>query len=153
MRRLRARLGLGLLVAAFTASVYWVFTRSEPVIRHREVTIYFAHWQIERGPPDGINAAIKRYEELNPRVHVVQLQIPGATIYPQWMRSNLAGDTGPDLMEWGAWLPGEKDIPARYFAPLTAELAKPNPYNRGTSQEKIPWQDTFHDKLLAPKKA
>ncbi|RFC46529.1 MAG: ABC-type glycerol-3-phosphate transport system [Verrucomicrobia bacterium] len=152
MRRLRAKLGLALLVGAYAGALYWVLTRSEPVIHRREVTIYFAHWQIERGPPDGINAAIKRYEELNPRVHVVQLQIPGATIYPQWMRSNLAGETGPDLMEWGAWLPGQKDIPARYFAPLTAELAKPNPYNRGTSQEKIPWQDTFHDKLLAPKR-
>jgi raffinose/stachyose/melibiose transport system substrate-binding protein len=152
MRRLRSRLGLVLLLTAYAASLFWFFTRSEPVVHAREVTIYFAHWQIERGPPDGINAAIKRYEELNPRVHVVQLQIPGATIYPQWMRSNLAGETGPDLMEWGAWLPGQKDIPARYFAPLTAELAKPNPYNRGTSQETIPWQDTFHDKLLAPKR-
>ncbi len=151
-RRIRSRLGLALLLPAYAAAVDWVFTRSEPVIHHRDITIYFAHWQIERGPPDGINAAIKRYEELNPRVHVVQLQIPGATIYPQWMRSNLAGGTGPDLMEWGAWLPGQKDIPARYFAPLTAELAKPNPYNKGTSQEKIPWQDTFHDKLLAPKR-
>ena len=151
-RRLRARIGFVLLVAAYVASVFWVFTRSEPVIHAREVTIYFAHWQIERGPPDGIAAAIKRYEELNPRVHVVQLEIPGATIYPQWMRSNLVGNTGPDLMEWGAWLPGQKDIPARYFAPLTAELAKPNPYNKGTSQEKIAWLDTFHDKLLAPKR-
>ena len=152
MRRLRSRLGLVLVVVAYVWASYWVFTRSEPVIRERAVTIYFAHWQIERGPPDGINAAIQRYEELNPRVRVVQLQIPGATIYPQWMRSNLAGDTGPDLLEWGAWLPGQKDVPARYFAPLTAELAKPNPYNRGTSQEKIAWQDTFHDKLLAPKR-
>jgi len=152
MRRLQSRLGLVLLVAAFGASAYWVFTRSQPLIHPRPVTIYFAHWQIERGPPDGINAAITRYEELNPRVHVVQLQIPGASIYPQWMRSNLTGGTGADLMEWGAWLPGQKDIPARYFAPLTAELAKPNPYNVGTSQEKIPWQDTFHDKLLAPKR-
>ena len=151
-RRLRAKLGLALLLGAYAVSLYWVFTRSEPVIHARPVTIFFAHWQIERGPPAGINAVIKRYEELNPRVRVVQLQIPGATIYPQWMRSNLAGDTGPDLMEWGAWLPGQKDIPARYFAPLTAELAKPNPYNKGTSQEKIPWQDTFHDRLLAPKR-
>jgi raffinose/stachyose/melibiose transport system substrate-binding protein len=151
-RRLRARIGFVLLVAAYAASVCWVFTRSEPVIRAREVTIYFAHWQIERGPPDGIAAAIKRYEQLNPRVRVVQLQIPGATIYPQWMRSNLTGGTGADLMEWGTWLPGEKDIPARYFAPLTAELAKPNPYNQGTSQENIPWLDTFHDKLISPKR-
>ncbi len=151
-RRLRARIGLTLLVLAFVASTFWVFTRSEPVIHQREVTIYFAHWQIERGPPDGIDAAIKRYEEINPRVHVVQLRIPGATIYPQWMRSNLTGGTGADLMEWGSWLPGQKDIPARYFTPLTAELAKPNPYNKGTSQEKLSWLDTFHDKLLAPKR-
>lgn len=152
MRRLPSSLGLVLLVAAFVASAYWVFTRSAPLLHPRPVTIYFAHWQIERGPPDGIAAAIKRYEELNPRVHVVQLLIPGATIYPQWMRSNLAGATGPDLMEWGSWLPGQKDIPARYFTPLTTELAKPNPYNVGTAQEKIPWMDTFHDKLLAPKR-
>ncbi|MDB6127392.1 MAG: transporter substrate-binding protein [Verrucomicrobia bacterium] len=152
MRWRRPRLGFPLLIVAYALSSYWVFTRSEPVIRGREITIYFAHWQIERGPPDGIAAAIRRYEELHPRVRVVQLLIPGATIYPQWMRSNLAGGTGPDLMEWGSWLPGQKDIPARYFVPLTAELAKPNPYNVGTSQEKIPWQDTFHDKLLAPKR-
>ena len=151
-RRLRARIGLGLLVVAYVLSLAWVLTRSEPVIHRREVTIYFAHWQIERGPPDGIDAAIKRYEEINPRVHVVQLRIPGATIYPQWMRSNLTGGTGADMMEWGSWLPGQKDIPARYFMPLTAELAKPNPYNKGTSQEKLPWLDTFHDKLLAPKR-
>ncbi len=152
MKWLYRKRGLVLLVVAYVLSVFWVFTRSEPIVHARPVTIYFAHWQIERGPPDGIDAAIKRYEEINPRVRVVQLQIPGATIYPQWMRSNLAGDTGPDLMEWGSWLPGQKDIPARYFTPLTAELTKPNPYNRGTSQENIPWQDTFHDKLLAPKR-
>lgn len=152
MKWRRMRISWWLLVVAYGLSSYWVFTRSAPVVHHRPVTIYLAHWQIERGPPAGINAVIKRYEELNPRVRVVQLQIPGATIYPQWMRSNLAGDTGPDLMEWGAWLPGQKDIPARYFTPLTAELKKPNPYNRGTSQEGIPWQDTFHDKLLAPKR-
>ena len=152
MKSFKRTIGLWLLVLAYFFASYWVFTRSTPVIRHRPVTIYFAHWQIERGPPDGIAAAIRRYEELNPRVHVVQLLIPGGTIYPQWLRSNLAGDTGPDLMEWGAWVVGLKDIPARYFTPLTAELAKPNPYNKGTSQEKIPWQDTFHDKLLAPRR-
>lgn len=151
--RLRGRhLGLGLLLGAYFCSLYWVFTRSAPVIKERPVTIRFAHWQIEKGPPDGINAAIRRYEELNPRVKVEQLLIPGGTIYRQWMRANLSGGTGPDLMEWGAWLEGQKDIPARYFAPLTSELAKPNPYNRGTSQEKLSWQDTFHDKLLAPRR-
>lgn len=152
MKSLRSRFSVLLLIVAYVCSSYWVFTRSEPVIRKRPVTIYFAHWQIERGPPDGIAAVIKRYEEINPRVHVVQLQVPGGTIYTQWMRSNLAGGTGPDLMEWGAWVPGTKDIPVRYFTPITSELMKPNPYNKGTSQEGVPWEDTFQDKLLGPRR-
>ena len=152
MRRLRRILSFCFLLLAYGAACLWVFTRSTPVWRQRPVTIYFAHWQIERGPPAGINAAIRRYEELNPRVRVVQLAIPGGTIYPQWLRSNLAGGIGADLLEWGSWVPGTKDIPARYFAPLTAELVRPNPYNRGTSQEGIPWEDTFHDRLLAPRR-
>lgn len=146
------RKSLWLLLAAYALACWWVFTRSTPIIQQRPVTITFAHWQIERGPPDGIAAAIKRYEEIQPRVRVEQLLIPGASIYPQWMRSNLAGGTGPDLLEWGAWIPGQKDIPARYFTPLTAELPKPNPYNRGTSQEGIPWEKTFHDNLLGPRR-
>jgi raffinose/stachyose/melibiose transport system substrate-binding protein len=152
MRWRKKRLGLWLFLLAYGFAVWWVFTRSTPIIKQRPVTITFAHWQIERGPPDGIAAAIKRYEEIQSRVRVEQLLIPGATVYPQWMRSNLAGDTGPDLMEWGAWIPGQKDIPARYFTPLTAELAKPNPYNRGTSQEGIPWEKTFHDNLIGPRR-
>jgi raffinose/stachyose/melibiose transport system substrate-binding protein len=152
MKWTKKRLSYWLLGLAYVLATYWVFTRSAPVIKERPVTIRFAHWQIERGPPDGIAAAIKRYEEIQSRVKVEQLLIPGATVYPQWMRSNLAGDTGPDLMEWGAWIPGQKDIPARYFTPLTAELAKPNPYNHGTSQEGIPWEKTFHDNLLGPRR-
>lgn len=152
MRWRTNRISFWLLLLAYGFASYWVFTRSSPLIAERPVTIRFAHWQIERGPPDGIEAAIKRYEELQPRVKVEQLLIPGATVYPQWMRSNLAGDTGPDLLEWGAWIPGQKDIPARYFTPLTAELAKPNPYNRGTSQEGLPWEKTFHDNLLGPRR-
>ena len=152
MKWRKKHLSMWLLLAAYGVAVWWVFTRSTPVIQERPVTIRFAHWQIERGPPDGIAAAIQRYEELNPRVRVVQVLIPGASVYPQWMRSNLAGDTGPDLLEWGAWIPGQKDIPARYFTPLTAELAKPNPYNRGTSQAGIPWEKTFHDNLLGPRR-
>lgn len=152
MKLRRRHLSLWCLLLAYGAACWWVFTRSTPVWRQRPVTIYFAHWQIERGPPAGIDAVIRRYEELNPRVHVVQLAIPGGTIYPQWLRSNLAGGTGADLLEWGSWVPGTKDIPARYFTPLTAELTKPNPYNRGTSQERVAWQDTFHDGLLAPRR-
>lgn len=147
----KSHIGLLLFVAGYAVSLYWVFTRSAPIIKERPVTIRIAHWQIERGPPAGIDAVIKRYEELNPRVKVEQQLIPGA-VYKQWMRSNLAGDTGADILEWGSWLAGQKDVPARYFEPITAELAKPNPYNAGTSQEGIPWEKTFHDNLLGPRR-
>ena len=146
------RMAFGLLIAAYAVATYVVFTRSAGARARRPITIRFAHWQLERGPPDGIAAVIKRYEELHPQVRVEPMQIPGLTIYGQWMRANLVGGTAPDLMEWGSWFDGTRDIPARYFAPLTSALARPNPYNRGTSQEKIAWVDTFHDKLLGPRR-
>jgi len=115
MRKPRARsLGFGLLAAGYVFAVFWVFTRSEPVVSSREVTIRIAHWQIEKGPPDGVDAVIRRYEELNPRVKVQQVLVPGR-VYNQWMRTNLVGGTGADLIEYGVWLDGLTDIPARYF--------------------------------------
>jgi raffinose/stachyose/melibiose transport system substrate-binding protein len=143
--------GASLFVLAYAASVYWVFTHADKLAGRRPVTIRIAHWQLERGPSDGIAAAITRYEELHPGIRVEQLMIPGG-VYKQWLRTNLAGGTGTDILEWGAWLAGQKDVPARYFEPLTAELAKPNPYNAGTSQAEVPWEDTFHDKLIGARR-
>lgn len=148
MRKPRARsLGFGLLAAGYVFAVFWVFTRSEPVVSSRPVTIRIAHWQIEKGPPDGVDAVIRRYEELNPRVKVQQVLVPGR-VYNQWMRTNLVGGTGADLIEYGVWLDGLTDIPARYFEPITDEMLRPNPYNRGTALEKVPWVQTFTDGLL-----
>lgn len=142
----RRRLGLLLFIAAYLVAIYWVFTKSTPVVDGRDVTIRIAHWQIELGPPDGIDAVIKRYEELNPRVRVKQVKVPSG-VYRQWMRANFAGDTAPDIVEYGAWLDGLSDLPVRYFDPLTEDLLEPNPYNRGTVLEGIPWLKTFADEL------
>lgn len=143
----KRRLGLVLLVGSYLLAVYWVFTRSAPVVSSRPVTIRIAHWQIEKGPPDGVDAIIKRYEELNPRVKVEQVLVPGR-VYNQWMRTNLVGGTGADLIQYGVWLDGLSDIPARYFEPITDEMLKPNPYNKGTALEHVPWVQTFTDGLL-----
>ena len=136
--------GLVLLILGFCAASVWVFTRSSSILHKRPVVIRIAHWQIERGPPAGIDAMIKRYEELNPRVKVVQMLIPG-TVYVQWTRSNLTAGEGADLMEYGPWLQGMKDVPPRFFTPITQELMQPNPYNRGTPLEGVPWIDTFRE--------
>jgi ABC-type glycerol-3-phosphate transport system substrate-binding protein len=141
------RIGFTLLAVGYLLAVYWVFTRSAPVVSSRPVTIRIAHWQIEKGPPDGLDAVIRRYEELNPRVKVEQVLVPGR-VYNQWMRTNLVGGTGADLIEYGVWLDGLTDIPARYFEPITDEMLLPNPYNKGTALEHVPWVQTFTDGLL-----
>ncbi len=150
MRRHASKLGLAVAILAYLAATYWVFTRSAPIVSQRPITIRVAHWQIERGPPEGLEAVIRRFEELNPRVKVEQVLVPGGgPIYRQWLRSNLVGGTGVDLLEYGIWLDGLSDLPARYFAPITNEMLQPNPYNKGTPLEHVPWSETFTDGLIA----
>ncbi|MCF7687736.1 MAG: extracellular solute-binding protein [Cephaloticoccus sp.] len=146
LRVLRKRVGLILFVTGYVVAVAWVFTRSQPMEAEDVTTIRIAHWQIELGPPDGIAAVIARYEELNPKVRVKQVMVPGP-VYRQWMRANFAGDNAPDIVEYGAWLDGLADLPVRYFQPLTEELLEPNPYNAGTALAGMPWQETFFDEL------
>ncbi len=141
------RWGMIICVVSYLVAVWWVFTKSTPLTADREITIRIAHWQIELGPPDGIQAAIDRYEELNPNVRVKQLLVPGG-VYRQWMRANFAGNSAPDLVEYGAGLAGLSDLPVRYFEPLTEELLAPNPYNEGTELEGLPWMKTFLDELM-----
>ena len=147
MKRRRLSLMLVVFAAGYLAAIWWVFTQSTPLVSSRPVTIRLAHWQIEKGPPAGLAAVIRRYEELNPRVRVVQVMVPGGGLYGQWLRTNLAGGTATDLVEFAYFIGGVYDIPVRYFEPLTREMDEPNPYNRGTAMEKVPWRLTFADGL------
>lgn len=142
----RPRLSVLMLLAGYAAAVVWVSTRSASVVSDRPVTLRLAHWQIERGPPDGIEAVIRRYEEINPRVHVEQVPVP-SSLYRQWLRTNLAGGTGTDLVEFAYFIGGVDDIPRRYFEPLTRWIDQPNPYNAGTPLADVPWRQTFVDGL------
>lgn len=145
-RRTKSRLALGLFAFGYVFALAWVFTHSTPLSPTRPVTIRIAHWQIERGPPDGLDAAIRRYEELNPRVHVEQVAVP-SPLYRLWLRSNLSGNMGTDLVEFAYFIGGVNDIPVRYFEPLTRLMGEVNPYNRGTAMAKVPWRLTFADGL------
>jgi ABC-type glycerol-3-phosphate transport system substrate-binding protein len=144
--RTKTRLALGLFALGYAAVLGWVFTHSTPLAPSRPVTVRIAHWQIEKGPPDGFDAVIRRYEELNPRVHIEQVAVPGP-LYRLWLRSNLGGKMGTDLVEFAYFIGGVNDIPVRYFEPLTRLMGEPNPYNRGTPMEKVPWRLTFADGL------
>ncbi|MDB6169954.1 MAG: hypothetical protein JWM88_2818 [Verrucomicrobia bacterium] len=132
--------------AGYLVATWWVFTRSAPVVAARPITLRIAHWQIEKGPPDGLAAAIRRYEEINPRVKVEQVRVPSA-LYRQWLRTNLTGGTATDIVEFAYFVGGVDDVPVRYFEPLTRFMEAPNPYNRGTAIEGMPWRRTFADSL------
>ena len=148
LRLTRAHVAFTCLALAYGASAWWLLTRGGLVDGER-TKIRIAHWQIEYGPPDGLAAVIKRYEELRPDIEVEQVLVPGR-IYRQWLRTNLVGGTGADLIEYGFFLPGMKDVPVRYFEPITALMEQPNPYNRGTPLEGVPWRDTFIDGMTSP---
>lgn len=141
------RIALVLVLVGYVVSAWWLFTRKSSSQPDGRVKVRLAHWQIEYGPPDGIDAVIKRYEQLNPNVDVEQVLVPGP-VYMQWLRTNLVGGTGTDIIEYGNFLPGMQDVPARFFDPLTAVLEEPNPYNKGTALEGVPWRNTFVDGLF-----
>jgi len=133
--------GFTLLGAAYIVSSFLVFRHVSKDEEPGRVTIRIAQWQLESGVREAVNAIIHRYEQINPHVHVVQIAVPGNATYMSWTLTQMAGGTAPDLMEY-AWT--GSDI-GRHFQALDAEVMQPNPYNRGTPLEGVPWRDTFVD--------
>ncbi|MEZ5415607.1 MAG: ABC transporter substrate-binding protein [Opitutaceae bacterium] len=147
MKRWRKHLGLALAVLGYAVAAYLVFTRQGAVLGNDDrVTIRIAHWQIEAGPPEAMDALIKRYEELNPHINVEQVAVPG-NVYKQWLRTQLIGGSSADIIEFGSFIGGVNDIPPRFFDPISKYVEEPNPYNVGTPLEGMKWRDTFRDGL------
>ena len=134
-----------LLGIAYVTAAYLAFRRNVEEIRADRVTIRISQWQLEGGVRDAIDAMIKRYEQVNPHVHVVQVAVPGS-VYLPWIQTQMVGGTGPDLAEYSWPWPDT----ARNFSPISAEVMEPNPYNRGTPLEGVPWRDTFIDGMTSP---
>jgi raffinose/stachyose/melibiose transport system substrate-binding protein len=134
-----------LLGTAYAIASYLALRRQVEEVRSDRVTIRISQWQLEGGVRDAIDAIIRRYEELNPRVHVIQIAAPDR-VYLPWIQTQMVGGTGPDLAEY-SW-PWPDTV--RNFAPITAEVMQPNPYNRGTPLEGVPWRDTFIDGMTSP---
>jgi ABC-type glycerol-3-phosphate transport system substrate-binding protein len=139
MKPAARRIGYVLLAAAYVVSAFAVFRH---VTRESgRVTIRISHWQLEAGCRDAFAAMIRRYEELNPRVHVVQIAVPNGPVYVSWLLTQMMGGTGPDLAEYMVIQPDVGQV----FQPITSEVMEPNPYNRGTPLEGVRWRDTFID--------
>ncbi len=145
MRLTGNKIGFALLGVAYLASAYLIARRSAEEVISDRVTLRISQWQLEGGVRDAMNAIIRRYEELNPRIHVIQIAAPDR-VYLPWIQTQLVGGSGPDIAEYSWPWPDT----ARNFSPISAEVMQPNPYNRGTPLEGVPWRDTFIDGMSSP---
>lgn len=141
-------IGFGLLGLCFLASIGRII-----VSRHFQggageeapVTIRVAHWQLENGVRDAIDAMAAEYTKLHPHVRVVQIPIP-ERIYTNWLITQLVGGTAPDIIQIGMGVTDERL--ARYFVPLSDLANASNPYNAGTPLEGVLLRNTFYDGML-----
>lgn len=137
--------GLLLLAIAFLAAGLRILHR-ERAEADAGVTLRLAHWQLESGMREAFELIARDYEALHPGVRVRQIPIP-ERIYSNWSTTQLIGGTAPDLMQLGFGSTSESANITRYFHTLTAAVEEPNPYNRGTPLERVPWRNTFLDGL------
>lgn len=113
------------------------------------ITLRISHWQLETSVREAFNELAADYRrEVNPNVYIVQEAIP-ETSYGQWCSTQLMGGTAPDIVEIGKGLPNYVWVSYlnRYFIPLSRDVGKPNPYNRGTELEGVPFSRTFKDAM------
>jgi ABC-type glycerol-3-phosphate transport system substrate-binding protein len=147
MKRPKLLIALGLLVLCYGLSLLHVFNpfRDAGTNTAPRVTIRFGHWQLETGLREAFDVAAKRYMELNPDVRVEQLAVPGV-VYRQWLSTQLAGGTVPDLVSFNSTDPSMVAQIPRHFEVITRWLDEPNPYNVGTPLAGVPWRETFIDR-------
>lgn len=137
--------GIGFLVIAFVVSLVISVRNTWNVERPTKPVLRIAHWQLESGYRDALQAVIDDYKKLHPEIDVVQMPVT-EQIYKQWINTQLISGTAPDMCELGqSDLLSKDEGTVRYFLPLSGEITKPNPYNKGTDLEQTPWKETLLD--------
>jgi raffinose/stachyose/melibiose transport system substrate-binding protein len=142
--------GLMLVAAAYLISLGIAWRNATPRVdtpspSSDTIVIRFAHSQLESGVRDAFEIVAQRYEDLHPGVKIEQNVVP-ESVYPSWLRTQLIGETVPDLVYYGGMIASD-DLLARYFTALSTWLDEPNPYNQGTPLAGTPWRLTFRDNL------
>lgn len=146
--RLGKLLALACLVGAFAFSAVRVLLhRSEQKTDSKVVVIRLAHWQLEPGVREAIDAIAADYMKLHPDVRIEQLPIPGK-VWKQWLRTQLVGGSPPDLLELANYEVTDEML-ARYFVPLTHYLEEKNPYDANEPDLKdLSWRKTYAAELV-----
>ncbi|MGF1530443.1 MAG: hypothetical protein ACFCU4_03680 [Puniceicoccaceae bacterium] len=124
------------------------------------VIVTIAHWQLEPGFREGLDLAIRKYQEL-PHVKAAGVrirQIPVADkVYNQFMNVQLIAGTAPDLAQYGQTRLIRGTNTAKFYSAMDEFILEPNPYNTADflsgflppeeieRYSKLPWKDTFVD--------
>ncbi|MBM4143930.1 MAG: extracellular solute-binding protein [Lentisphaerae bacterium] len=144
---LRRNFALLFVAAVFAWSVFAIVSyRKVGMPPGAKIQLRIGHWQLEAGVREAFDRLAEEYRRLHPEVSIVQDAIPESS-YGTWMTTQLMGGTAPDMIEVGSGLPYNVLLGyhSRYFVPLTPYVNEPNPYNRGTPLEGVPWQKTYKD--------
>ena len=143
-------IGVLLVVVAFIVSMYRVSQIGMQLSEADGTTILrISHWQLELGYRGSMNDVIKIYEQeqaaKGKKVKVLQMPVT-EKVYGPWLNTNLISGQAPDIVLVGmSGLVSNEQYLARYFVPLTHDVNLPNPYNKGTELENVPWRETFFD--------
>lgn len=140
------RLGLFMALAFYIVAVIMVIinTSGGGIIDPDEKRIIIGHWQLEDGFRQGMDKIIKDYETMKAaqgqKVKVIQSTVPGRG-YQQWFVTQMISGNPSDVIMMRC----SSQMKAQYMVPLSDYIGEPNPYNKGTPLEGIPWKDTFVD--------
>ncbi len=147
-------LGIAILVVSIISTVA-IVVRNHLIYESPDVaTIRLCHWQLESGFREALQNLINEYEKVyfkkyGEKVRIVQLPISEKG-YRQYVNTTIIGGTAPDIIEKAfAKIAEEPAYIARFFVPLSRYVAEPNPYNKGTEFEGVPWKETFFDGLIS----
>ena len=161
--------GLLLLATTVGISLWQVWSVKHHATAGGKHTIRIAHWQLELGYREALQAVIERYNqlkadqfakgEIDHPVEVVQLPVT-EKIYTQLLYTHLIAGTAPDIIQIGSSQAFQGTNKAEYMLPLSDIALKPNPYNAEArlpadlapdlrqSLPKLKWKDTFVDGML-----
>ncbi len=138
-------IGLFLLVAAFVVSLVVATINTYRVDAPNRNVIRIAHWQLERGYREAMQAVIEEYQKLHPGVEIEQMPVT-ERVYAQWLNTHLISGTAPDLCELGMSNLATKDeYTVKYFLPLSGVITQVNPYNADNEMRDTPWKETLID--------
>ena len=145
--RLSSTAGAILLGLCFAFSLARVLNYSRGQSDPDKTIVRYAHYIQEESVQAGLRAIADAYEKDHPDVSIREVVIPRA-VYNSWVQTKLVGKMATDLILLDT-IPTREQV-MFHFSTLNAFMGKPNPYNRGTELEGVPWRETFVDDLVGP---